>query len=93
MTQPLPAGAALIAEGIGSSGFSIMQATLVYLFAPAEMRSRMLGVLSVCIGLGPLGFFNIGLMADWLGAPTATIITGIEGLTAMALTWRLWRRI
>jgi MFS family permease len=93
MTRPLPAGAALVAEGFSSSGFSIMQATLVYLFAPAEMRSRMLGVLSVCIGLGPLGFFNIGLMADWLGAPTATIITGIEGLAAMALTWRLWRRI
>jgi MFS family permease len=93
VAHPLPAGAALIAEGFSSSGFSIMQATLVYLFAPAEMRSRMLGVLSVCIGLGPLGFFNIGLMADWLGAPMATIITGIEGLIAMALTWRLWRRI
>jgi MFS family permease len=92
-THPLPAGAALIAEGIGSSGFSIMQATLVYLFAPAEMRSRMLGVLSVCIGVGPLGFFNIGLMADWLGAPAATVVTGMEGLVAIALTWPLWRRI
>jgi MFS family permease len=93
MTQPLPAGAALIAEGIGSSGFSVMQATLVYLFAPAEMRSRIMGVLSVCIGLGPLGMLNIGLLADWLGAPAATIITGIEGLVAVALTWPLWRRI
>lgn len=92
-THPLPAGAALFAEGFGSSGFSIMQATLVYMYAPAEMRSRMLGVLSVCIGLGPIGFINIGLMADWLGAPMATMVTGIEGLVAMALTFPLWRRI
>ncbi len=91
--SPLAAGGALLAEGIGGSGFSIMQATLVYLFAPAEMRSRMLGVLSVCIGLGPIGFVHIGLLADWLGAPMATVVTGIEGLVAMALTWPLWRRI
>ncbi len=91
--HPLPAGAALLAEGLGGSGFSIMQATLVYLFAPAEMRSRMLGVLSVCIGLGPIGFLNIGLLADWLGAPMATVVMGIEGLIAMALAFPLWRRI
>ena len=70
-----------------------MQATLVYLSPPPEMRSRMLGVLSVCIGIGPIGFINIGLMADWLGAPAAVVITGIEGLAAMALTFPLWRRI
>ncbi|HJS84568.1 MAG TPA: MFS transporter [Acetobacteraceae bacterium] len=93
LARPLPAGAALLAEGLGGSGFSIMQATLVYLFAPAEMRSRMLGVLSVCIGAGPIGFINIGLLADWLGAPTATVVTGIEGLAAMALAFPLWRRI
>ncbi len=93
LAHPLPAGVALLAEGFGGSGYSIMQATLVYLFAPAEMRSRMLGVLSVCIGLGPIGFLNIGLLADWLGAPTATIVTGIEGLLAMALTFPIWRRI
>ena len=39
--------------GSAAPGFSIMQATLVYLSAPPEMRSRMLGVLSVCIGVGP----------------------------------------
>jgi MFS family permease len=87
------AGSALFVEGVGSSGFSIMQATLVYLFSPAEMRSRMLGVLSACIGLGPIGFIHLGLLADWIGARGATVVTGIEGLVAMALTWRLWRAI
>lgn len=91
--HPLLAGAALVSLGIGGAGFSIMQATLVYLAAPVEMRSRALGVLSVCIGLGPIGFFNLGLMADAMGARWATVTTGAEGLVALALTWPLWRRI
>ena len=49
------------------------------------------GVLSVCIGVGPIGFFHIGWLAGLVGAPWATAITGIEGLLAMALTWRWWR--
>ncbi len=89
----VPAGLALLALGIGGSGYSIMQTTLVYLAAPPEMRSRALGVLSVCIGLGPIGFINLGLMADQFGSSVATAAIGLEGLVALALTWPLWRRI
>jgi MFS family permease len=93
MPAPLPAGAALLLEGIGGAGYSIMQATLVYLYAPPEMRSRMLGLLSVCIGVGPLGFLQLGLMADAIGAQWATVATGIESLMALALTYPLWRML
>jgi len=89
----VPASVALFLVGFGQSGFSIMQATLVYLLAPPEMRTRVLGLLSVCIGLGPIGFVHLGLLADWLGAPAACAITGVEGLLALALTWPLWRAI
>jgi len=85
------AGSALLATGLANSGFSVMQATLIYLAAPAAMRSRLYGVLSLCIGSGLMGFVNIGVMADALGAPLATTVSGIEGLAAMALTWRWWR--
>lgn len=91
--HPLAAGAALFANGLGQSGFSIMQATLVYLAAPPEMRSRVLGVLTVCIGLGPIGFLHLGLLAEEFGARIACIVTGLEGLLVLALTWRLWRPI
>lgn len=91
--EPLTSGAALLLTGMGGAGFSIMQATLVYLAAPAEMRSRVLGVLSVCIGIGPVGFVHLGLMADAIGASWATAISGIEGLAVLALTWRWWRFI
>jgi predicted MFS family arabinose efflux permease len=92
---PLPAfaGSALLFTGLGGAGFSIMQATLVYLSAPPEMRSRMLGVLSVCIGIGPVGFVALGMLADAIGAPWATATSGIAGLLMMALTRPLWRAI
>ena len=93
LSDPLLAGLALLLLGFGSSGFSIMQATLVYLAAPPDMRSRVMGVLSVCIGVGPIGFVVLGGMAEWVGAQTATVAMGIEGLLALALTYRWWRHI
>jgi len=38
-----------------------------------------LGVLTVCIGLGPIGFLHLGLLAELLGARLACIVTGAEG--------------
>jgi MFS family permease len=88
---PLVAGCVLLFTGLGGAGFSIMQATLVYLAAPPDMRSRLLGVLSVCIGVGPIGFVLLGLEADWVGAPAATVGTGVVGLVMLAATRRWWR--
>jgi hypothetical protein len=57
------------------------------------MRSRMLGVLSVCIGTGPIGFVWLGWLSDRIGAPQATAMTGVAGLLALAMTWPMWRKI
>ena len=93
LADPVLAGFTLLLLGFGSSGFGIMQATLVYLAAPAEMRSRIMGVLSVCIGVGPIGFLLLGLTAEQIGAQSATVAMGVEGLLALALTYRWWREI
>ena len=50
--------------GVGQAGFSTMQSTITMLAAPPEMRGRMMGLLSVCIGAGtPLGTLEMGAIA------------------------------
>jgi MFS family permease len=87
------AGLALFVAGLGGSGFAISQSTLAFHAAKPQMRARILGLLSVSIGTGPVGFLQIGLFADTLGAQLAIIISGCEGLLALLLTQRLWREI
>lgn len=80
----------LLGVGLGGAAFSSMQSTLVMLNSPPQVRSRMMGVLSVCIGSGPLGFLHIGLLADWVGASAAVTIVALEGLLALAIAHRVW---
>lgn len=77
------------AIGMGIAGFTTMQATLPYVLSDPAMRARVMGVLAVCIGTGPIGMLHLGLLADWLGAPMALTVMAIEGLVALALT--LWK--
>ncbi|MGG5812553.1 MFS transporter [Falsiroseomonas sp. CW058] len=88
---PLLAGAALALVGLGGAAFASMQATMVYLVTPPELRSRALGVLSVAVGSGLLGFLHIGILANLVGARAATALIGAEGLLALVLTRRIWR--
>ncbi|HWT10894.1 MAG TPA: MFS transporter [Roseomonas sp.] len=89
----LPSGMALLLSGIGGAGFASMQPTLIYLATPDALRSRVFGLLSVCIGLGPIGFLALGGLAEAIGAPAATAAMGTTGLVTLALTWRWWRHI
>jgi MFS family permease len=87
------AGAALLFTGVSNAAFSVMQATLIYLAAPPEMRSRLYGVLSVCIGSAPIGFLCLGLSADAIGATAATAMSGVLGLLVLLATRRWWRHL
>ena len=91
--EPISAATALVITGAASSGFGVMQSTLVYVLAPPEARSRVFGVLAVCIGSAPIGFLHLGLLADQIGAPYATALIAAEGLIAILLTRRWWRTI
>ena len=77
----------LTAIGISGAGFAAMQSTLTYMNAEPEYRSRVLGVLALCIGTGPLGFINIGWMAESYRLSTALAIMAIEGLFLMLVLW------
>ena len=90
----------LTALGLAVSGtctavFAAMQSTLIYVVAPPAMRGRFLGLMTICIGTGVLGFANIGLTAEIFGASNALWIVALEGLVpavAIALTWTELRR-
>ena len=73
--------------GVGGACFAAMQSTLTYLGASPEYRSRVLGVLTLCIGSGPIGFFNVGWMANIWGAPMALFVMSLEGLFVLLLYW------
>lgn len=82
-------GGLLLMVGFVSAAFGSMQSALVLMNAPRGFERQMMGVLSVCIGTAPLGFLHLGLLADWLGAPTACAITATEGVLAMLfVVWR-----
>ena len=80
----------ILLNSVGN-GFAVMQPTLVYTNSAPDRRSDAMGLMTMCIGVGPLGFLAVGWLADLLGAPTAALICAVCGLVAVALSWRLCR--
>ncbi|MGD0430872.1 MAG: MFS transporter [Acetobacteraceae bacterium] len=81
---PLACGL-LALGGFGSAAFANMQTSLVVLYAPVEIRSRLMGLLTVCIGMGPLGILLIGFLADRVGPMRA-----IDIVETMCFIWVAW---
>ena len=75
----------LVAGGLGVAGFAAMQPTLIMAFTDPAYRSRVMGLLTVCIGTGPIGILHLGLMAEWLGPTRAVMVMGLEGLFMIVL--------
>jgi len=83
-------GAALLAIGLAIAGFSIGQSTLIFLLTPDHARARMMGLLTVSIGVGPIGFLVLGTLADWIGPDKAAIVMSLAGLAALFFSRRYW---
>jgi MFS family permease len=84
---------ALVIGGFGTAGFGNMQTTLVLTEAPPEMRSRLMGMVTVGIGTGPLGILVAGLLSDQVGPRDAVMTMAALGLLAtLVLTLTLRRR-
>ena len=89
--HPIASGLALLALGFFQSGFAVMQSTLVYVTAPPDRRYEAMGLLTMCIGVSPLGFLAVGLLGEWLGAPLAAVICALFGFACFLISWPLWR--
>ena len=84
--------ALLVIGGFGSAAFANMQTSLIVLHAPPHIRSRLMGLLTVCIGMGPLGILLIGTLADRFGPMLAVDIMAITGLVAVSSIGLVWRQ-
>ncbi len=90
LAPAFPLACALLAiGGFGQSAFANMQTSLVVLHAPGHIRSRLMGLLTVCIGMGPLGILLVGFLADILGPMRA--INLIEAVCFVWVAWCGWR--
>jgi MFS family permease len=71
--------AALFLSGLGVAAFAVMQSTLTFLTAPPGMRARMMGLLTVAIGTGPLGMLVVGWLAEDMGSSQAILLIAVIG--------------
>jgi MFS family permease len=82
----------LAAGGFGSAAFANMQTSLIVLHAPIHIRSRLMGLLTVCIGMGPLGILLVGIIADFVGPMLAIDVVAATGFAAVCAIGTEWRR-
>ncbi len=81
---------ALVLAGVAGAAFASMQSALVLINSGEADKGRMMGVLSMCIGTGLIGFFHLGLLADWIGASNACVVIGLEGAVALLVAGWFW---
>ena len=84
--------AVLVLGGFGTAGFSNMQTTLMLTEAPIDMRSRLMGIVTVCIGTGPLGVLAAGALAGEFGPRAAVLVMAGLGLAATVMLSAALRR-
>ena len=79
--------------GFFAAGFAVMQSTLIYMTAPPGMSGRFLGLMTISIGTGVIGFANIGLMAELFGGSDALIMIAAQSVLPMALIGWRWKEL
>ena len=81
----------LVVSGIGLSCFGTMQSAITMRSAPPEMRGRMVGLMSLCIGIGtPPGVLLMGWLGDRIGIQWSVTLNALAcialSLPALFLT-------
>jgi len=82
----------LVLGGMGAALFGNMQTTLVLTRVPPAVRSRQMGLITVCIGFGPLGQLMVGALAEQVGARTAVLCSAVVGLGLLLALGAWWVR-
>jgi MFS family permease len=78
--------------GLGTAAFGNMQTSLVILAVNADARSRVLGLVTTCIGMGPVGVLAVGALADRFGPASALTVMAASGAVLIMAARRHERR-
>lgn len=84
--------ALLVIGGLGTAAFGSMQSTLIITEAPPATRSRVMGIVTMCIGMGPFGVLAIGTLSDRIGPSHAILTMALLGIAALVLARGVWPR-
>src|SRR5947207_16002924 len=78
----------LLIGGLGTAAFSNMQTSLILIEAPPATRSRVMGIVTMCIGTGPIGVLLIGALSEEIGPPAAILVMAGIGVVGLLLIVR-----
>jgi hypothetical protein len=79
-------GVAAIAEALKSVADDAFERG-DFVEAPLATRSRVVGIVTVCSGTGPLGVLAIGVLSEQLGPSVAILIMAGLGVSGLSLVW------
>jgi len=81
---------ALWIAGFGVAGFATMQSALIISNTPSHIRTRVMGVLSMCIGFAPFGIIFVGGLTKQFGPVSGVLALSSTGMLAMIVTVFIW---
>tara|TARA_Y100000588_G_scaffold387660_1_gene485913 strand:+ start:728 stop:1999 length:1272 start_codon:yes stop_codon:yes gene_type:complete len=82
--------AVLFIGGFGFSSFATMQTAILMRATAPAMRGRVLGVLSLAIGAGPLGALQVSPLVIAVGEQGALSIVILEALAMLVVAGFIW---
>ncbi|MCH7745780.1 MAG: MFS transporter [Chloroflexi bacterium] len=66
----------LLLTGLSSSVFMSLNMTMMQLYSSPEMRGRVMSISMMTFGVMPLGAVPLGALAEYIGTPTALLLSG-----------------
>lgn len=83
----IPAGFGLVATFVASN-------TLLQISADEDKRGRVISLYTICVvGLGPIGAFIAGTLAEWTNAPKTMLIAAFVMLVANIFLWLKMKKL
>ncbi len=73
----------LIVGGLGMAVFGNTQTSIILTGTPVALRSRVMGLITVAIGVAPLGQMLIGVLSDQVGPLQGVVVSAAMGCAAL----------